>query len=429
MQSIFRIFLPLFVLVYALIGFRAWQITFDNAGDARSQIRGDSFTESLSWNGVRYFFDHGFWPTKFMPNYGYVGAIAEKKQKEFDKSWIYKHYPSLPDVITGITAVAMRTIDVRVLRIFPIVISVLLLWLMWRALILLLPKKEAMVSFGILVLSNYFVAWADNIHKFLYEEIIKWAILFVFLRRFIIRKHREDIALLAILYFLCACISFDAIVVSAVICIGVSLIYRKKLLTVETVVPGVATVAALALHGVQNILFFGSFQAALDDLLSIFQTRTVGTIGSESGKLTLPMWLQHFFYWNINRVERFFLLPGWAVLFFAVLFYRKWRSENRETFKFIPLFLFAAVSWNCVMWQHAYVHVWTARNWSFIVGLLGGPALLFLWNNIRIFSEKPLLQKIGLVVLTIYIIGMAITQHFWDLYLRHGFLFSFFIRE
>lgn len=424
-----KVFLPMILFVYAVIGWRASQITFENAGNARSQIRGDSLSESLTWNGARYFFDHGFWATKFMPNYGYTNEVAANKTKEFRKEWVYTHFPSLPDVLTGLTAVLMGTTDVRYLRIFPILLSPLLLWLMWRAISLMLDKKEAYVSFAALLLSNYFVAWADNIHKFLYEDLVKWTILFIFLRRFRVGPRREDIPLLALLYFLGACISFDAIIVSAVICVGFSLLYKKKLFTVETVVPGLVTVVALALHLVQNILFFESFDGAWHDLVTIFNQRTTGTGASEIGKLTLLVWLQHFFFWNINRVERYFLLPGWAVLFFAVYFYRRWQSAENPSFRLIPILLIAAVAWNCVMWQHAVVHVSTARNWGLIVGLLAGPALLYMWHSLSHFRQKNLLQQVGLAVLAFYIGGMALTQHFGDIYFQHGFLHTFLSRN
>lgn len=420
-----RIFLPLLVVVYSVVLWRTSQIPLENSGSARSQIRGDSFTENLALNGAKYFYDHGFWETKFMPNYGYTGEVAKNKVKEFRKEWVYTHYPSLPDVLIGLTAIALQTTDSRYLRILPIFCSFLLLWLMWRTVSLLLRDKEAYVSFAVLLLSNYFVAWADSLHKFLYEEILKWAILYIFVRRFRIGPQKVDIPLLALLYFLVACVSLDAIVVVATLCVGFSLIYRKKLFSQETVIPGLATVAALALHLYQNVLFFGSFAEAWHDLSKIFQSRTIGAGGSEVGALTLGMWLKHFFFWNINRVERYFLIPGWALLVFALLIYRKWKSEDNPNYLLIPLLLLAAVSWNCVMWQHAYVHVWTARNWGLFVGLISGPALLFLWEKLRSFRQHSPIQKAGIALLTFYVMGMAITQHFWDLYLRHGFLYTF----
>ena len=418
-----KIFIPVLIVVYALVIFRAANVTFENMGRSRTQIRGDSLSESLTWNGARYFFDHGFWATKFMPNYFYTGELAEKKIKEFKVEAIYTHFPSLPDVITGVTAVILGTTDVRFLRILPVLLSPLLILLIWKCLNLLLDRREAIISTIALVTANYFVAWADNIHKFQYEELVKWAILFIFLRRFRQQPTNYDIPLLGLLYFLAAAISFDAILVSAVICIGFSWIYRRRIFTLETVVPGAMTVLCLMLHFGQNVLFFGSVDAAWKDITGIFFHRTIGLGPSETGPITLLTWLQHMFYWNINRVERYFLIPGWMIIIYAVILYRRWRGAADKTSAILVLFAIASVIWNCFMWQHAIVHVSTARNWAMISGLLSGPILVLMWNQFRNWRNIHNGWRVFLVISTIYFSGMVLTQHIWSIYLQFGFLF------
>lgn len=421
------------MFAYALIIFRAVKISelrifFDGKGAGRSQIRGDAFTEYLSHNGVEYFFDHGFWNTKLLPHYEYHGATAQNKVVKVEAHQVYTHYPSLPDAWTGFTAKIFGTTDTRVLRIIPIVFSVIWLLFMCKALRLIhTSPAEFVISFCAIILSNYFVAWADNMHKFMYEEIFKWAIIFYFLKQFIVQPKKSNIFVLFLLFFLLANISLDSIVVAAFLAVGFSLAYKKKIFCVETIAPGIATLAGFALHFYQNSLFFGSAAAAWNDLMSIASVRTVGGAGAgEMGSVSLLGWLAHFFYWNPNRVERYFLIPGWAFLIMSYFVLREWRKDHDARIKLFWIFLAASSAWNLVMWQHSMVHVWVARNWAFFAALMSGPIVCFIWQRWQVFSSLNVYAKCGLVAISIYIAGMALTQHVWDMYLRYGFLYPHF---
>lgn len=415
---------PILVLLffaYLLVIYRA---LFIGESNARSFLRGDAFTEYLSYNGIRYFFDHGFRPTYGLANYGYKGAVAERKQKEVDRGQVYLHYPPMTDNFTALTALAFGTVDIRILRIVPILFSFLWLWVMLR--VLHLWHKDAMelwLSFGVLFMSNYFIAWADNTNKFMYEELIKWTVLLIVLRRFKFGEKSTDLPFLFLLFFIMAGVSYDGMVVSAFLVTALTITYRKRLLTLETVVPAMGALSGLALHFFQVYLFLGSWDAFMADTRAILKSRALGQGPSEIPPVTLWSYMQHLFYWNINRIERFFLIPGWALLLFAVILYRKWREDQDERAKLIWVLLVCSIAWNLVMWQHAMVHVWTARNWGLFVGLISGPGLVWLYGKLRNQTVLPRWQIALLWLVVIYIGGMALTQQVWDLYLRYGFLF------
>ena len=61
------------------------------------------------------------------------------------------------------------------MHIFPLLLGMIWFFLIFKILETLLPdKKQALIGGAILVLSNYFIAWADNLHKHTLEELLKW---------------------------------------------------------------------------------------------------------------------------------------------------------------------------------------------------------------------------------------------------------------
>lgn len=422
MQKIPKPIIFAILFAYLLIIFRAM---FIGAGNGRAFLRGDAVTEYLSYNGVRYFYDHGFLPTYFLTNYGYTDEAFKAKRKEFDKSQIYLHYPPLAENFTALTALAFRSTDMRILRIVPIVFSFLLLYFILKTLRLLhKEEKEVWISFAVLLLSNYFIAWADNTSKFLYEEIFKWAILYILLRRFSQTPRNWDIPVLAFLFFCLANLSYDSLVVSIILVIGLTIYYRKKLFALEIVIPCAAATAGIVLHFLQVVLFLGSWQAFFDDIQNTLARRVLGQhVHSETPPVTFGSWLLHIFFYNINRIERFFLVPGWALVAFAFVLCRQWQKEKDPRFVFFGIFLVAAIGWNLTMWQHAMVHVWIAKNWGIWVALVAGPGLLWLYSVLKQYESQAKWQFALQALLAIYILGMAITQQVWELYLRYGFLY------
>ncbi|MGZ5303035.1 MAG: hypothetical protein ACXWDO_02885 [Bacteroidia bacterium] len=224
----------------------------------RNFIRGDEFSEKNTHSALRYFKENGFSETYWLPvfNYDEIKAGIPKL--------VYTHYPALPDILAGVYAEILNTTDPQIIRIFPLLLSVGWFFFIFYMLGKMLPdKRAAFLSACIIVLSNYFIAWADNLHKHMYEEALKWIFVFGLFRYFESgRKNSFLLFGLSVLYIIAANISFETIPFLAVITIGFSLIYKKHFLTRETIILGFAAVIGFGLHLWQNTLSFGTFNAA-----------------------------------------------------------------------------------------------------------------------------------------------------------------------
>ncbi|MGZ5303036.1 MAG: hypothetical protein ACXWDO_02890 [Bacteroidia bacterium] len=157
--------------------------------------------------------------------------------------------------------------------------------------------------------------------------------------------------------------------------------------------------------------------------------RTVGDTSSSLNELHRALTWQDYvlipFHW-LNRIERFFLIPGWAMLLFSVLGLRKLKHEDRKLYQIAITILVAGLIWSFAMAQHFLVHNFTTRNIGLFYGFIAGfgiyayiPLVKNAWQN------KKRLQQVLHVLFIGYIVTMAISQQVWDLYLKYGFLYPF----
>jgi hypothetical protein len=181
------------------------------------------------------------------------------------------------------------------------------------------------------------------------------------------------------------------------------------------------------LHLWQNTLHFGTLSAALKDITDSAVMRTVGDATSNMNELKREVDWQDYllmpFHW-LNRIERFFLISGWAMLFLSFLGLRKLKHENKKLFQIAITILVAGLIWSLVMSKHFLVHIFTTRNIGLFYGFIVGygiyayiPLLKNAWQN------KIRLQQVLHVLFIGYVAAMALSQQVWDLYLKYGFLY------
>jgi Dolichyl-phosphate-mannose-protein mannosyltransferase len=408
------------IFAYALIAFRAVTISRVNSGSGRNSIFGDGFSDNNTISAARFFQEYGFLKTYFLPVHNYEAV------RNGEKPFVYKHYPALPDILAGAYAIVLHSADERVLRIFPFLISLLLLFLIYKTLRKLIPDERFMIGVIALVLSNYFIAWADNLHKHLYESLIEWAYFFVLI------KHHEAackkgkyLVLLSILMLLGVNISFETPVFIGALTLGFAIFLQRKVFTKETVILGIMLLAGFSLHFWQNTEYLGSPRAAFEDLKKTFVTRATGIDmgdGVERKFGLTDLWQVPVY--SLNRMERYFVLPGWLMVFWSFFSLPKLKQEEPRTFKIILALFLASISWFVVMSQHSVIHPFTIRH----VGPLYAVCLSyflpgFLADVKRHWQDKNRWRTVLDVLVIIYGGGMFLTQTILDLYLRNGFLY------
>ncbi|HYG16258.1 MAG TPA: glycosyltransferase family 39 protein, partial [Bacteroidia bacterium] len=238
----------IFIFCFLLIGWRTFTITTTN-GKGRDNVYGDSYSDINTLSAVRYFHENGFTKSAWLPIHLYDGPG--------DTTWgAYTHYPALPDILAGFYSKILDTTHEPALRIFPILLSMLWFLLIYKVLETLLgDKKQAFIGGTVIVLSNYFIAWADNLHKHALEEILKWLYVYCIYRYFNSERQFKWLALMCIVFVLAINVSFEPATFLAVVSIGFSLLYQRKLFTAATILPGIAAVVGFGLHMWQNAVY------------------------------------------------------------------------------------------------------------------------------------------------------------------------------
>ncbi|MEO6882492.1 MAG: hypothetical protein ABI199_00555 [Bacteroidia bacterium] len=424
-----RAVILVFLFVYTLVFFRVANIDLYKSISGRDFIHGDGFSDKDTHSAALYFYDYGFRKTSFLPvqNYKGDGVIT-------DSTKVYTHYPALPAIIAGITMKITHSKSEIYLRIPPLLISFFWFFLIFKLLIDFLPdKKWAIIAGIILVLSNYYIAWIDSFHKHCYEEFLKW--LFVYLiYLYHERKQKKTFLLvvLALIFIIIANVSYEPILFLGFVTIGFSHIYKKTFFGKEVFILGFAAIIGFGIHFLQCYFYFHSLPETLSDLKGAFLNRTIGGGNEQTHELHHAI---HFFdliklisFDWFNRIERFFLIPGWAFLVLCILGFRKAKKGNSKLFLILITLLIASLSWSVFMTQHSLVHIFITKQIGVFYALMLGYSLPIYFENLKkSFSSSgkiPLrLFHIGFLS---YIFVMAASQQIFDLYIRYGFAYPYF---
>ncbi len=431
------------VLALIIVGLRSQLILADDAAGGRSFQRGDGYSDLNTLSAVRYFYDHGLWTSKLRPMHNYDPDLGVTEATP------YLHYPALPDVLHGMFARWIGSTDQRDLRWFPLALSffgAIALWFFLRQQMryywgsisnssfasqsdLEFADRAAALSWVILLTSNYFMAWADGLHKHPYEEITKWlyfAGLLTHYQRLQSPSPDESsfrslgrIFGLAVLAFLTGHASFEPIVFLAVVTVGLSMIFERswrRVFAPINFVLGAAFVASFISHLYLNALYLGSWSLALTDLHEALSVRT-----GDVNLLKLP-WVA------LERIERYFHITGFAFLILGIFMFRDLRSATptsprlREFRQLTYVLLAASLSWYLIMKQHAAVHHFVGKQSGLLVGWIVGPALLFYALRVQNDWRRG---KLGLrmfhVLFILYMTAMAVTQQILVLWWDFGF--------
>lgn len=412
-----KIVFALFIFCFSLILTRAYFIHFDDNDGGRSFIFGDGYSDINTYSAIRYFHQFGFLESNFRPMHVYSTPEQKKDAKA------YTHYPALPDVLMGGWSVLTNSENEFVMRLFPMLLSVFFFFFIFYFLDYWLPNENAAFISGILlVISNYFIAWADTFHKHTFEEVFKWlfvhGILYFFLKR-------RSLGLLVVLFaasILYANISFEVIVFFAAFSIVMSAYFEsglKKILSPMNVSLGLGFVLGFALHFYLNMKYYGDFQLAKSDLWGAFLERTNQCDNATICGMTLLDYIKMPLTY-LSRIERFYIIPGFAVVYLAYLALSKMKTDDLDRYRIGVALLVASLSWAIVMKQHAWVHVFTCKQSGIFWAWISGYGIVEYIEKYQ-RGRSQLKYKILHYLFLFYVLGMFVTQQVKDLYWDNGF--------
>ncbi len=417
------ILIAAFIFCFSIIIIRVIKVPLFDAGKARDFIHGDAYSDINTYSAVKYFYDFGFTESCFLPVHGYSG------NKEKAGTGVYTHYPALPDILAGAYAKILNTKSDQWIRIFPVMISMVFFFFIFHFFQTILPDKSAaFIGALVVVLSNYFIFWADNLHKHLYEEFLKWLYVFVLYSYYHNQKNNKWLILLCgFIFILATNVSFEPVTYMAVVTVGMSWIYRKKLFSWENIFLGTMPMIGFGIHFYQNVLYFDSLKIAIADMTNAATLRTVGN-DSVQNEMKRSIGLLDFlsipYIWSF-RIERYFLIPGPAFFFLAYLGLKELKKADKKLFELGIVLLIATLSWGLAMTQHFLVHGFTTRHLGIFYGFVIGYGLIKYYDLAKEnFRTGPLYKKVLHVGFIGYIIAMLFSQQLMD-YLNYGFLYLF----
>jgi hypothetical protein len=203
---------------------------------------------------------------------------------------VYTHYPSTSDLIAGIGAKLFGLENVQNLRILPLIINGLLLFVFFSHALLLFPNKKQQAFF----MAMFFVVpigW-NGMHTFThfsYALYLSLAFIGVMLPVFqslqpTLKRHAKSMALL--FGFLAGLFTFDYFFIVVGTPLAVCLLFHgretfsnktlKRQWLILGFLAGVGFAVAHALHFLQVVAYYGSFSMAFQDIFGAALYRILG---------------------------------------------------------------------------------------------------------------------------------------------------------
>ncbi|MBC7425209.1 MAG: hypothetical protein H7321_01635 [Bacteroidia bacterium] len=265
-------------------------------------------------------------------------------------------------------------------------------------------------------------------HKHTLEELLKW--LYVWLMLLYYRAENKPViivAALCLIYIAIINISFEPVPYLAIMTIAFSWVFTRKIFTPLNLLLAAMPILGFSIHLYQNFHHFGSWTKVFEDMNHAAADRVKGVAKGELHRaLTFKEYLEIPFLW-FNRMERFYLIPGWSFLVLMLLGLKRVKRENLQTFRIFLALAFCSVCWSFLMSQHYYIHTFTSRHWGLFFGLIIGYGL-FEYRRLLLQTWKTsgIAMKVFHVIFIGYTVAMALSQQVWDLYIRYGFGYLYF---
>jgi hypothetical protein len=407
----------IFLFCASLIVTRWYRIPVANSTyPPRSACYGDCWSSLNVYSAARHFKDFGFMQSYALPVFGYTGHMQQAG------TFVYTHYPPLPDELAGLFAIITGSDDIRVLALLPMMVSCLFFCLIFYTLQRLSPNKtSAFLAATFTVISCYFISWADDLHQHTYGECCKW--LYVLVMIIYYEQDRQKTVLLwvmAALYFINSYLSYEGILYYAVVTVGCSLIYTRRLFSKENVILLFVPVLGYFLHMCQNYFYFKSWQGVFNDIRGQYLERAVGDAnvqmnaekwGEIPGKLD-------------TRFTRTFFINTYSFIILAVFGFRHLYTQNRKYFWLGWVLLLASIVWIFFMPQHAYIHLFTIRHFGFFYAFILCAALYAYGNTLMThFRERRTVYLALHTIFILFTVGTALYSHFFYVYLKYGYGF------
>lgn len=417
------VFWVILFFVYSIILVRHAHIGIYDSGFGRAWYFGDAFSDINVESASKYYMEHGLKRNSGLPTYKYTDTIAGNE-------FVYTHYPPMAEWVGGVFAKLTGHYDFQAVSWIPLCLSVVLFFMIYHILSVWLGNNIAsFVGASLLVLSNYFIAWADDVHQHVFVEFYRWAFVYLWWLYLTVKKNHLLIFVLALCYAMMSLHSFEPYVYIAIIIIGFPIALRQKFIRWEVglllAVPIVCFIFRLWLSS----RYLGSWEAMMQDMILAYKHRTGSDDRwSEIGRV-MSLWDYVNFLpeTRLHRLGHFYSFPSLVIVMLGILGLTELRRLDNSMYRIAIVIYIAAISWIFVMPQHALIHIFTLRHIGIFIGLVCGLGILKYKNIIaaHLLKKDYLLLSVHAVILAYSGTYFAINTVYF-LYIKYGWCYPRF---
>ncbi|MCK5534282.1 glycosyltransferase family 39 protein [bacterium] len=378
----------------------------------RYHLTGNTWTEKKVLYGGECFDKYGFIKCRFL-----------RVSRWGEKPYFYTHYPPLPSIINGL----LRKVGFNNLfcfRLFSVFLSFLMLTMLYF-LIKFLFNDASLALIGTIYagLTPYFLFFADNVGKHLYNEFFMIGTILFFIL-FDKKSEKKYLILTWVFAFLLSLTSYGYIPFILVFFWGYYFILRKDWPIKYLLIFSSSIFCGLFLHFAQNVWALGSIKEAFLDHKIAFCYRTTGKLIATPYTDTFPdlcldkKIIKVIIPTIIKRIEWFFSIsPIVAVGSLSLL--PVLCVNNKEKLKFyykiLGLLFFCGILWWGIFIQHTAVHGFTAKRIALFMIL--AISILIKEGGTYVFKyQKSWIYKIMLSIVLLAVIIFPIVFKFIIIY-------------
>lgn len=414
------IFWVIFVFVFSVVLTRYFKIDIHEPGFGRSWYYGDNSSEGNVESAARFYKEHGYGPNAGLPTYNHL-------DEDLTNNYVYTHYPPMAEWLGGVSAKITGSHSDQFNSILPLLLSVVLFFMIFKVLGRWFDNSLAsFIGASVLVLSNYFISWADDAHQHLYVEFFKWIFVYCWWLYLTEKRPFYYILLLAFCYAMMCLFSFEPYVYIAIVIVGFPIALKQKVVRWEVAALLLVPVLAFGLRLYLNAQYLGGFSEMIADMKGALLNRTGRS--AENSELERTMTFSDYIFklprTRLQRLGHFYIFPSLIVVLLGILGAVQIRKYNRTLFRLLVVIYIASISWVLVMPQHALIHIFTLRHLSVLIGMVSGFGIVRYYSLI-----KQHWQERKYAFLTIHTLLLAYTFSYiavntvYFVYLKYGYLY------
>jgi len=369
---------------------------------------GDEFTDANVLDAGNNFINFGFINSRFLPIF----------EPHLDRPrGAYTHAPPLSENFNGILRVLFRVDSLCFFRSVSLVFSLLNI-LFWYLFIKGFSKSYIIGFFAaIFYLSNpFFIHGMDSLHESCYSEFLRSLIFFLYLIMIQSTRKRRQwvIIILSLLVVLESLATFEYIIYLSLFFILFRFICKDsevKISKKEIFILLAGVVISFSLHFLQNAWYFGNFQFAFNDLMSVAIKRI--SQSDDAPAINLIIWWRYVILRNFSLIFLFNYAALFLAGFFSYLMYRVLSPEAKGRIKplirLFIIFVICGISWYMFFPSHSWAHTFVLFLTRHLLPAAALGFTIFVLILFNFVIEYKLNNAFSKVILLLIVVSIAYT--------------------